>query len=72
MLLSFKWARLGAKLIKNGKQSVVREFDVFGLRLGGDFGQLPRDVYEFAKKWLGIPTENVATVTIRVSPRTIQ
>ena len=37
---------------------------------GGDFGQFPRDFIEFQDKWLGILTENVAMVLIKVLPHT--
>ena len=39
---------------------------------GGDFGQFPRHVFEFVEKRLGIRTENVAMVLIKVLPNIIQ
>ena len=39
--------------------------------LGGDFRRFPKDFIEFVEKQLGILTENVAMVLIRVLPKRV-
>ena len=70
LLLQLKWASLGAKSTQNGKQSVFREFDVFGFP-GAEFGHFPIDFAEFVGTMLGILTEHVAMVLIKVLPNRI-
>ena len=69
LLLGFEWSSLGAKLTQNVKKNGIQSFRTF---LEGDFGQFPRDFIEFVGKWLGVLTENVAMVLIKVLPNSIQ